>query len=91
MHFIFSSLLGLASGVSVPPEQTPAISGALKCWPGWRGSRTNGIVPRGKPAVAWSEAKNVRRKNVIPVRGNFSPVFRDELVFVTFVVPAGNR
>ncbi len=33
---------------------------ALKYWPSWRGPKSDGVSPLGKPPIEWNETKNIK-------------------------------
>jgi outer membrane protein assembly factor BamB len=52
-------------------------------WPGWRGSRGDGISHEQGLPLTWSETENIRWKTPIPGKGHSSPIVWDDRIFVT--------
>src|SRR5690349_21219585 len=61
----------------------------MEDWPQWRGPLANGVGPKAKPPIAWSETKNVRWKVALPGKGHSSPIVLGDKIFLTAAVPVG--
>ena len=57
-------------------------------WPQWRGPLASGVSLTAKPALEWSETKNVRWKVEIPGRGSASPIVWRDRVYLLTAIPA---
>jgi len=76
--------LSLSLHASAPP------SAALDdWWPQWRGPRSNGASPFGRPPLEWSETRNVRWKVALPGAGHASPIALADRVVVLAASPVG--
>jgi len=63
-----------------------AAGSAEDYWPAWRGPRSSGVAPTGKPPLTWSETENVKWKVAIPGAGTSSPiVWADKILFLTAI------
>lgn len=61
-------------------------------WPTWRGEKMLGVAGEGaKPAVEWSETKNVKWKVKLPGSGTSSPVVWGDQIFIQTAIPIGNK
>ena len=57
-------------------------------WAQWRGPLASGVSLTAKPALEWSETKNVRWKVEIPGRGSASPIVWRDRVYLLTAIPA---
>jgi outer membrane protein assembly factor BamB len=60
-------------------------------WPGWRGSKADGVAEERKLPVRWSRTENVRWSALLPGWGTSSPVVYGGRVFVTSHVTDGGK
>jgi outer membrane protein assembly factor BamB len=58
----------------------------LKYWPSWRGPKSDGVSPLGKPPIEWNEMKNIKWKTAIPGKGLGTPVIWDNQIFITTAI-----
>lgn len=66
-----------------------AAPSALDNWPQWRGPLANGVSPRAKPPIQWSETNNVRWKLALPVKGHASPIVFGDSIYLLGATPVG--
>lgn len=70
---------------------TPKPAPAEADWPQFRGPLGNGIAPKARPPLVWSETKNVKWKTPLPGRGRSSPVVLGDRIWLTTAREEGIR
>lgn len=60
-------------------------------WGQWRGPLDTGAAPTAKPPTEWGETKNINWKVPVPGKGHSSPIVWGDRVYLTAVVPYGDK
>ena len=58
-------------------------------WHQWRGPLANGLALQRKPALEWSETKNVAWKAAIDGQGTSTPIIWDDKIFLLTTIDTG--
>jgi len=85
---MFGCLLALSTFAG--PAETPTNSIALDNWTQWRGPLANGVAPRAKPPIRWSETNNIRWKLLLTGKGHASPIVFGDAVYLIAAAPVGS-
>src|SRR5262245_15554216 len=62
---------------------------AMDNWPQWRGPLANGMSPKAKPPIQWSETNSIRWKIELPAKGHSSPIVFGDSIYLLGATPVG--
>jgi outer membrane protein assembly factor BamB len=87
--FLISATIALIALQAMGHDGLGTCAAGPDSWPQWRGPLANGVAPRAKPPIHWSETNNVRWKIALPGTGHSSPIVSGDAVYVLSAMPVG--